>query len=274
MSVCVVAVGVLITRSPLSATDRVAIKTHEASITPTAATFSQCALANRDVKILPAGDSITEGYYTHPGGYRIALFRSLSRAGVRVDFTGPFNNGEYSQLPDGDHGGITGATIDDLAQFIGDWVAIRQPDIVLLLIGVNDIGAGEDMPVVVDRMNRLLQKIYLNQPNADVRVATLLTANKPEWWQARRDEFNNALIDIVVDHQHQAHKIALVDMHDVLAIDDLYDELHPNWSGYAKLGNAWTTALCNPQFTSTPTPTATPIPQKRYLIALPLTIVN
>ena len=39
----------------------------------------------RSLKILPLGDSITDGYFV-PGGYRIELWNSLTKQGYKIEF--------------------------------------------------------------------------------------------------------------------------------------------------------------------------------------------
>src|SRR5690242_12081668 len=61
------------------------------------------AESNGGVRVMPLGDSITEGTQV-PGGYRIGLWQRLSNAGYRVDFVGSQYNGP-SSLGDHDHEG-------------------------------------------------------------------------------------------------------------------------------------------------------------------------
>src|SRR3982751_4842369 len=62
------------------------------------------------VRVMPLGDSITEGTQV-PGGYRIGLWQRVSSNGYRVDFVGSQFNGP-SNLGDHDHEGHPGWRID------------------------------------------------------------------------------------------------------------------------------------------------------------------
>lgn len=64
------------------------------------------AESNGGVRVMPLGDSITEGTQV-PGGYRIGLWQRLSAAGYRVDFVGTQFNGPAT-LGDHDHEGHPG----------------------------------------------------------------------------------------------------------------------------------------------------------------------
>ncbi|MFB9413576.1 hypothetical protein ACFFSQ_36150, partial [Dactylosporangium matsuzakiense] len=61
------------------------------------------AESNGGVRVMPLGDSITEGTQV-PGGYRIGLWQRLAAGGYRVDFVGSQYNGP-SSLGDHDHEG-------------------------------------------------------------------------------------------------------------------------------------------------------------------------
>ncbi len=64
------------------------------------------------LKIMPLGDSITDGYNV-PGGYRAELWRLLDVAGTHVNFVVSLQSGP-SGLPDKDHEGHSGWCISPL----------------------------------------------------------------------------------------------------------------------------------------------------------------
>jgi GDSL-like Lipase/Acylhydrolase len=118
------------------------------------------------VKIMPLGDSITEGEGDDPEqvGYRSRLFDLLDSAGYNFDFVGTQHSGiSYSGNPDFDadhegHGGyetmppshFDGWNLGDNiwrhvsinsagADTAGHWLYYNHPDIILLHIGTNDL---------------------------------------------------------------------------------------------------------------------------------------
>ena len=106
------------------------------------------------VKIMPLGDSLTSGY-NHYASYRYDLWFGLIDAGFDVDFVGDLNDTydgvgssrypEYWTTFDRDHSGYSGRMASELLTIARDSAAAYQPDIVLLLAGVNDIWyQGED----------------------------------------------------------------------------------------------------------------------------------
>src|SRR6187551_3033003 len=104
------------------------------TLTPTGAARAE---SNGGVRVMPLGDSITEGTQV-PGGYRIGLWQRMAAAGYRVDFVGSQANGPAA-LGDHDHEGHPGWRIDQIDANITGWLAATGPRTVLLHIGTNDV---------------------------------------------------------------------------------------------------------------------------------------
>src|SRR5690349_12885605 len=76
------------------------------------------AESNGGVRVMPLGDSITDGFNV-PGGYRVGLWQRLVSGGFSVDFVGTGFNGPAS-LGDHDHEGHSGFRIDQIdASIVG-----------------------------------------------------------------------------------------------------------------------------------------------------------
>src|SRR4051812_44872877 len=86
---------------------------------------AQAAESNGGVRVMPLGDSITEGTQV-PGGYRIGLWQRLSGAGYRVDFVGTQFNGPAA-LGDHDHQGHPGWRIDQIDANVTGWLGTAKP---------------------------------------------------------------------------------------------------------------------------------------------------
>src|SRR4051812_10644883 len=95
------------------------------------------AESNGGVRVMPLGDSITDGFNV-PGGYRIDLWQKLVAGGYRIDFVGSGRNGPTS-LSDHDHEGHSGWTIAQIDANVVNWLRSTTPRTVLLHIGTNDI---------------------------------------------------------------------------------------------------------------------------------------
>ena len=195
------------------------------------------AESNGGVRILPLGDSITDGFNV-PGGYRINLWRALAGAGHPVDFAGSQFNGP-GDLPDHDHEGHPGWRIDQLDANIAGWLQASQPRSVLLHIGTNDMNQNYDVAGAPGRLSGLIDKIRAGAPGADVFVAQITPESDPAF-EARVRAFNAAVPGIVAQKGARVH---LVDMHSAITTADLADGVHPNRTGYDRMAAVWAAAL-------------------------------
>lgn len=195
------------------------------------------AESNGGTRVMPLGDSITEGTQV-PGGYRIGLWQRTATAGYRVDLVGSQFNGPAA-LGDHDHEGHPGWRIDQIDANIGGWLRNTTPRTVLLHIGTNDVLQNYNVAGAPGRLSTLLDHIAAAAPTADVFVATLIPlANSGQ--EAAVRTFNAALPGIV---QSRGQRVHLVDMHAALTTADLIDGVHPTAGGYDKMAATWYAAL-------------------------------
>jgi lysophospholipase L1-like esterase len=223
------------------------------------------AESNGGVRVMPLGDSITDGF-TVPGGYRIGLWQRLVSGGFRADFVGSLFNGPAS-LGDHDHEGHSGWRIDQVDANIVTWLRTTTPHTVMLHIGTNDVLQNFNLSSAPTRLSTLIDRITATVPTAEVLVATIIPLSSSSAEAAART-FNAAIPGIVQSKVNAGRLLHLVDMHAALTTADLADGIHPNATGYDKMATAWFAALRsvpgsvgNPGGgTSTPTPTPTPTP--------------
>ncbi|WP_203825919.1 RICIN domain-containing protein [Actinoplanes palleronii] len=195
------------------------------------------AESNGGTRVMPLGDSITEGTQV-PGGYRIGLWQRMAAAGYRVDLVGSQVNGPAA-LGDHDHEGHPGWRIDQIDANIGGWLRTSTPRTVLLHLGTNDILQNYNVSGAPGRLATLIDHVTAAAPSADVFVATLIPlANSGQEAAART--FNAALPGIV---QSRGSRVHLVDMHAALTTADLIDGVHPTAGGYDKMAATWYAAL-------------------------------
>lgn len=97
----------------------------------------QALNAQGPVRIMPLGDSNTWGQLV-PGSYRTQLYQDLATEGIRTQFVGSLSNGPDA-LPSKNNEGHSGWTISQIAGGVDTWLKASQPQIVLLMIGTNDI---------------------------------------------------------------------------------------------------------------------------------------
>lgn len=195
------------------------------------------AESNGGVRVMPLGDSITDGTQV-PGGYRIGLWQRLASGRYTIDFVGSQFNGP-GNLGDHDHEGHLGWRVDQIDANVAGWARTYNPRTVLLHIGTNDVLQNYNLSSAPQRLSTLIDHITTALPDADVLVATLIPlANSGQEAAART---YNATIPGIV--QSKGQRVHLVDMHAQLTTADLVDGVHPTAGGYDKMAAAWYAAL-------------------------------
>lgn len=204
--------------------------------------------------VLPLGDSITEGCCTAPeGGYRIELFRQAVTNGKNLTFVGSLMNGPTTvasrtfpmrheghggyTISGGGNGGIAG-TITDNA------ISTYHPNVVLLMIGTNDINDNIDIANAPSRLGKLIDEIITDAPTALVVVSTIIPISAPNGDQ-RAQAYNATLPGLVSVRATAGKHVVLVDNYAAFSKDPNYqttlkaDGLHPNSAGYVILGQTF-----------------------------------
>jgi lysophospholipase L1-like esterase len=201
------------------------------------------AMENNDeaIAVMPLGDSITDGYNV-PGGYRIDLWQTLvEQRGYAIDFVGSLQNGP-PQLPDKDHEGHSGWRIDQIRKRISGWLRKSEPDVVLLLIGTNDIVQNYALETAPQRWLALIRDIQQQQPGTHILAASIPPIDDPVLNQ-RAETFNHAIADLVAKDSDSHPAITFVDVYSHLSMDDLADGVHPNRQGHRRIAAAWQSPL-------------------------------
>lgn len=190
------------------------------------------------VKVMPLGDSITDGIFV-PGAYRNKLWKNITSNGLTVDFVGSMTNGS-SELGDKNHEGHSGWRIDEISNKINSWMDTYKPDIVLLHIGTNDISQKYDLNNAPNRLSDLIDKICAKLPTGGkLYVATIIPIS-----YADARSYNSQLSGVVQNKSSQGKPVYLVDMYSALTLSDLAnDGVHPNANGYNKMGDVWFNAI-------------------------------
>jgi lysophospholipase L1-like esterase len=195
-------------------------------------------------------------------GYRKYLWRYLTDAGyapTEVSFVGPFNNGPTDV--DTSHAGYPGAAIGpsssnwDLLYYLPQWAA-SKPDIILLMIGTNDIWSQQFTGAqLVTRLSNLINKTFQALPKVKLLLASLLSmpeVNKqyPKDFEVWR-QYNAAMPDLAANFTRRGMDVTFVDSYGQTGMcppepNDLcclaYD-VHPAEFGYARLALVWYQAL-------------------------------
>ena len=245
------------------------------SILITVALAALCGLsaplfAYETVTILPLGDSITRGDIgsANDYGYRQPLYQKLVNNGYDFDFTGSQKDGDFPDPNHEGHDGKTASWLNDRLNGPTDyWLEKYKPDVILCHIGTNDLTNPTcDIPDTAQDANETLEIIYYDfDPNATVILTKIILTKDDPVADARIIQYNLLLEDIAQVWSDDGFSIITVDMENALNYStDMYDWLHPNDAGYAKMADVWFNALdayldnrIAPAITSSPATNAT-----------------
>ncbi|MCG8926296.1 cellulose binding domain-containing protein [Lentzea sp. CC55] len=192
--------------------------------------------AAEPVRVMPLGDSITQGGSI--GGYRLDLGAKLRAEGRTVDFVGSLADGPGS-LPDRDHEGHPGWTIAQIDAIVVNRLRTYNPRTILLHIGTNDM-YGSDPAGAPRRLSALVDKITAQAPGAEVFVSTIIPIRFAD---ATVRNYNAAIVPMLRAKAAAGKRVHVVDMYPAVPISDLPDGIHPNAVGYSKMANVWFNAL-------------------------------
>lgn len=195
------------------------------------------------VRIMPLGDSITQGSLLHPS-YRRPLWHMLTNAGHRVDFVGSqrrnYLGGPLRPDFDPEHEGHWGWTINEVLQELERWVQAAQPDAVLVHLGSNDLFGGESPEAVAAELADLIERIRSVKPRVAIFLALLIPAQGMEAIFAE----TNKHIRLLERLAGPESPVIVVDMFEGFdPARHTYDGVHPNDAGERLMASRWFEAL-------------------------------
>ncbi len=134
-------------------------------------------------------------------------------------------------------------------------MAQDKPDVVLLILGTNDInqnfdpgrpGYGGGTSFAADaaqRLDSLVARLFQTNPKLTLVLATITSLADPAK-EAQAEACNACIPQIVAAHKALGQTIILADMAAALTPADLSPNgVHPSPAGYDKMARVWYTAL-------------------------------
>lgn len=214
-----------------------------AELMPTTGPGKLASCAN----IMPLGDSITLGVN---GGYRNNLFTALLKKNCGVSYVGSKSD-PNTRVADKDHEGHPGKNIGDIANGVTGVLSKHQPDIILLMIGTNDVAwwTLQNGTQIGARHDALISQIQTARPNAWIFVASIPPVSSSIILPHKVDrvtltqQLNATIRANVQARQSAGQKIRFVDVNSALTTADLYDGVHPTEAAHAKIAEKWLDAL-------------------------------
>ena len=143
------------------------------------------------------------------------------------------------------------------------WLTRYEPDIVLLMIGTNDVVQDHQLDTAPERLGDLIDQITATVPTSPCRSS----ARSLRSWAVRTTSASSpstpTLPDVVGERIEDGEPVTYVDINAVIDRDDLHtDYIHLNATGYCKLGDVWYRAIRSVRRCSSP-PTIRPCRRRR-----------
>jgi len=225
--------------------------------------------AANPIKIMAIGDSITDDCVAN-GAWRRYLQPLLDSNGYPFNFVGRIQSAPTGGFTKTAHEGYCGAVVAPpgvyggtvhgyagtnayLQIIVPDALSNVTPDIVLVLIGANDIGRGRDpYQVATNDMPALLDIIFSNAPNANVILTKAMSLSNGNvggmlyGTYATNVPIYNAALQRMVNQRHAlGQNVFLADMFSVVDYNSMFqtDHVHPNTLGLQTIAQEWFTRI-------------------------------
>jgi lysophospholipase L1-like esterase len=190
------------------------------------------AHADSQVRIMLAGDSITQGFdgdFT----WRYRLAQEFGRQQVPVDFVGPRHytyGGSDAYLArgwDSDHDAKGGTLLGaQLAHITADMSAYR-PDVLVALYGTNDLLSHGTPDLLMARWRAYVAKARAVRPDVTLVLGEVYSGKV-----RRRAESNAELAALAAELSTPESPILVADLDSIMVLSrDTYDWTHPNPTG-------------------------------------------
>jgi lysophospholipase L1-like esterase len=225
--------------------------------------------AANPIKVMAIGDSITDDCIAN-GAWRQYLQPLLDTNGYPFTFVGRNQSTPFGDFTKTQHEGYCGAVVAPpgvltspvhgyagtdvyLQKIVADALTNTTPDLVLVLIGANDIGRGRDpYQVATNDMPNLLDIIFSNAPNANVILAKITSLDNANanglnygTYYTNVYTYNAALQAMVNQRRTLGQNVSLADMFSVVDVNTMFnsDHLHPNALGLQAIAQEWFTRI-------------------------------
>lgn len=196
------------------------------------ATLAATATAQSKLKIMPLGDSITEITC-----WRAMLWDKLAKAGVAnsFKFVGSMNNNpqncQGSAGWDKTHEGHSGFLAIDIANnLLQGWVANTKPDIVMFMLGTNDVSRGRNTQDIMAAYTKMVQILRAANKNVKIIVDLVIPLS---YGQSGIDAINKAIPNWVKQTSTKQSPIVIADCATNFPTSYLRDGVHPSLAGDA-----------------------------------------
>ncbi|MDO6460914.1 SGNH/GDSL hydrolase family protein [Granulosicoccaceae sp. 1_MG-2023] len=217
--------------------------------TGTGADASDAVTPTTPLRLMPIGDSITQGW-SDRYSYRYPLWKRLIDAGAAIDFVGSLDE-NYKGNPewpayrglafDSDHEGHWGWRVDEVLAEVDTWLAANTPDIVLLHLGTNDIFQSNGVESTLAELSELITRLRAANPQVVVFFAQVIGSTSND---GLLQELNLGIASLAATLNSADSPVYVVDQYSGFDPQaDTYDGVHPNSDGEEKMAAVWFEAM-------------------------------
>jgi len=208
-----------------------------------------CGTKEEPTRVMLVGDSLTQGR-VGDWTWRYWAWQELERDDANVDFVGP-TRGLYELATqdydkpgyrdsdfDQDHASRWGASYQDLGRTIGSLAEEFEPDVIVDLLGTNDLGWwGRSVAATETEARTFIESARKSAPETDIVLLHLVNDSE----KARA--FNARLDAIATELDQPDSRVIIADIGGYFEAEDVYDGLHPTESGERRIARAVVEAL-------------------------------
>jgi lysophospholipase L1-like esterase len=203
-------------------------------------------------RVLIVGDSTSQGS-TGDWTWRYRLWKHLEATADRpVDFVGPrtdlfdaahqqSGSHDYADPAfDQDHAAVWGAWLAAFPYPLAETVAAEQADVVLILLGINDLSFGCSSEELAALMTQQVEQIRSTRPGV-----TVILGDLPWSWVKGTEAFNVALARFTEGMSAEGGPVLLADTGTMVEGVDTYDRLHFSAAGEVQVAAGFADALAS-----------------------------
>lgn len=203
-------------------------------------------------RIVLYGDSLTMGF-SGDFTWRYRLARSLAASGTPFDFVGPRNDmlgfvsrRQFSQAYrdpgfDRDHASYGGMTFSKPLWAVSALANYYRPDVVVGLIGFNDLYQHPRTPAqLVDMWRIQIARARYWRP----AISFVLVQQPQTWWYAIR-VYNAGLASLARELDKPQSRVVVTATAQLDPCTDTYDSAHPSAAGERKIADSVSAALAS-----------------------------
>lgn len=191
--------------------------------------FSSASVFAEELRVMPVGDSLTVGV---GGGYRYYLKDKLQKSNIKIKYVGEVNVRNSNKA----HTAYVGKRVSYIRRVLPSAIIKHRPDLILLMIGTNDVASGISPRKYAKELLSLLEEVWELDPDIKVFLSELPKLKNQNHLVRH---FNKNIRGIVEILRERKYPIFLVQGANEIPKSYFVDGVHLSRVGYRKLALYW-----------------------------------